>query len=237
MPSLPQLLLALTLLISSIGSHYAFTPPSPSSEPPPSPTDILGRASRLSRPSLPLPLTSLITFLLSLHLALLVLTQPSPPPSLLRNARANRLNPSLLTWTRHTTIPLLLNIFIGVPLRLISYGTLGSNFTFTLAQPTELKTDGIYKYVQHPSYTGLMACFPVLMMLWRVDGVLASWIPVGWYSKTRRVLNGLGPVWVGWMVFLIGTRVVQEEQMLREKFGAEWEVWHRGTARFVPYVF
>jgi protein-S-isoprenylcysteine O-methyltransferase Ste14 len=31
-------------------------------------------------------------------------------------------------------------------------------------------------------------------------------------------------------------RVRDEEKMLKEKFGKEWENWHSRTARFIPWI-
>ena len=44
----------------------------------------------------------------------------------------------------------------GLTIRLLSIKSLGSSFSEVIKTPTELKTDGIYKYVRHPCYLGSM---------------------------------------------------------------------------------
>jgi len=69
----------------------------------------------------------------------------------------------------------------------------------------------------------------------RVDGGLGCWLSGG-------VVGWQGWRWVGWGLIAFGAemvrrRVVDEEGMLREKVGKEWEVWHAKTKRFIPFVF
>jgi protein-S-isoprenylcysteine O-methyltransferase Ste14 len=53
-------------------------------------------------------------------------------------------------------------------------------------------------------------------------------------------LDGLGMMVIGalWMVgvMLVRVRVRDEERMLREKFGREWERWNARTARYIPGI-
>jgi hypothetical protein len=51
--------------------------------------------------------------------------------------RQDLLNPSLFTWTLHSTI-CIIAIIAGSALRILAYQQLGKNFTFRLAQPSEL---------------------------------------------------------------------------------------------------
>ena len=83
---------------------------------------------------------------------------PNPPPPKHRKTttKKNTLKSKSLTPSYRTIPPLLLILLIATPLRLQSYTTLGKNFTFHLAAPDKLVTTGIYSYVQHPSYTGLI---------------------------------------------------------------------------------
>lgn len=147
---------------------------------------------------------------------------------------SQNLNPALFSWNA-TSITALLTILLGAYIRLSAYGLLGRNFTFTLAPPDDLVTTGVYVYMQHPSYTGQMLVTigsAVLFLRW--DGVAACWISgvrlasvEGWGLA---VMTGL----IGLAGLMLVTRVADEEDMLREKFGERWEVWHRRTKRFVP---
>ena len=135
-------------------------------------------------------------------------------------------------------MPLALILCVGVPLRLVSYAFLGKNFTFALAEPDRLTTTGIYRFVQHPSYTGLFTVIICnLALLGRADGVLSCWIPARWYETARWTQLCLAPVALSLLLGAMWTRVVQEESMLRGRFGVEWEQWHARTARFISWLF
>ena len=129
-------------------------------------------------------------------------------------------------------------IFLGAFVRLSAYGGLGKNFTFHLAAPDQLVTSGVYRWMQHPSYTGQLLIY-LGCMGWflRWDGVPACYIE----KEVLESWAGYGvPVEVLIVVFsltILGLRVRDEEGMLREEFGEKWEVWHRMTPRFVPGFF
>ncbi|KAK9387893.1 hypothetical protein V1515DRAFT_600673 [Lipomyces mesembrius] len=149
----------------------------------------------------------------------------------------SNLNRALFAWTPWTKTFLALIILVGAPIRLSAYGRLGKNFTFRLAPPDRLVTSGIYRYLQHPSYTGLVFIVMAnVMLFYRWDASPACWIPM---SVLQR-LDGSGAMVTGIMALLctwgLTLRVWDEEQMLKEKFGKDWERWHRKTKRFVPGV-
>lgn len=41
---------------------------------------------------------------------------------------------------------------------------------------------------------------------------------------------------LGFAGTMLGVRVGDEERMLKEKFGRQWEEWNRDTKRFIPGV-
>ncbi|GFF33494.1 hypothetical protein IFM51744_02131 [Aspergillus udagawae] len=147
------------------------------------------------------------------------------------------LNPETLTWSP-TALLSLLAIAAGSAIRLSAFGGLGRNFTFYLAVPDRLVTDGVYAYVQHPSYTGLaLVGLGCVGLCGRWDGA------VGACALSKDVierLDGWGMMVIGALgtvaAMVVGMRVRDEERMLREKFGREWEGWHARTARFVPGI-
>ncbi|KAM3544667.1 hypothetical protein ARSEF1564_002396 [Beauveria bassiana] len=153
---------------------------------------------------------------------------PAPPGQ--RNA-------ALFTWSP-TTAAALLGILAGAPLRMGAFSGLGANFTFGLARPSGLVTTGIYAHVQHPSYAGMwLVAVAAFVLFCRLDGVVACFVPPeswplvqGWSAT---VYAGAGLLLMQQMT----TRVRQEEAMLRELFGKEWEEWHARTKRFVPGLF
>lgn len=71
----------------------------------------------------------------------------------------------------------------------------------------------------------------------RWDATPACWVGV----KVLARLYGWGfSVIVGALLLYIAVcaaRVRDEEDMLRDQFGKEWEEWHRETKRFVPGIF
>jgi protein-S-isoprenylcysteine O-methyltransferase Ste14 len=148
----------------------------------------------------------------------------------------NHLNNWLTTWSSNTTI-FVIAILIFAPIRLLSYAQLGNNFTFVLAKPNKLITTGVYHYVQHPSYTGLI---PVLgAWYWfytRLDGIAVCILPpeiVGAGVFTFIPPLGLSLLTL-WGILL---RIRDEEEMMKRSFGMEWVKWHRKTKRFIPGVF
>ncbi|KAK1585855.1 isoprenylcysteine carboxyl methyltransferase [Colletotrichum navitas] len=135
------------------------------------------------------------------------------------------INRKLFEWNKYTTLCLFLIVAIGAPLRLLAFAQLGGNFTFQLAKPRGLTTTGVYRYIQHPGYTGQV-----------LDGVAGCWIPQGLEAR----LNGWGLVCYGVVVLVmarkVSVRVTDEEEMLKKTFGDEWVRWHTRTMRFVPGV-
>jgi protein-S-isoprenylcysteine O-methyltransferase Ste14 len=146
-------------------------------------------------------------------------------------------NATLFTWNA-TTASSLAAIFVGGYIRLAAYGGLGKSFTFLLAAPDHLITDGIYRWIQHPSYTGLA------LLTAGCEGLFLRWdaTPACWVSgEILARLDGWGVTAVVGVlvlnVWVCATRVRDEEEMLRQQFGKEWEVWHRDTKRFIPGLF
>lgn len=148
-----------------------------------------------------------------------------------------QVNPLFLTWNRTSAwvVPL---TALAAYLRVRAFEELGKNFTFDLHDPDRLITSGLYSYVQHPSYT--TAYFAMIGSTWwftRADGIAGALLPprvYGLVEKYQWLWHSF--VAVG-MVAGLWKRVRNEENMLRAKFGAEWEEWHQKTPRFVPFLF
>lgn len=231
--SVAQAALAATVLASTVGTYVALSPPHANKRPPsststsstPAPGDAIHElhlASQSTTNAVMAPLG-----LLSLHTAGLALFWPASPA-----------NSELVTWSVATAVPLALILGVGVPLRLCSYATLGRNFTFALAQPDRLTTMGIYRHVQHPGYVGVQVLLAGnAALLCRTDGALGCWIPAAWHHIASTLAWTLSAAAVVALALAARLRIRQEEQMLRTRFGVEWERWHGATARFVPYLF
>ena len=116
--------------------------------------------------------------LLTLHACTLAYFYSTILPIIDGHGKENHLNTSLISWSAATSLPLALIICIGVPIRLVSFASLGKNFTIDLAVPNGLITYDINQYLQHPSYTGsLVLVFSNTMLLLRIDGAFSCWIP------------------------------------------------------------
>ena len=107
----------------------------------------------------------------------------------------------------------------GLLVRFLAIRALGSFFTTQLRVLTfqPLVTDGIYRRIRHPSYSGLL-----LIMLGLV------------------VLTASGPgalYYIVIMVPLVIYRVNREEVALVEGFGQPYQEYRRLTWRLVPYVY
>ncbi|EEU38998.1 uncharacterized protein NECHADRAFT_70163 [Fusarium vanettenii 77-13-4] len=232
--ALPQFALASTMCLSLSGTYMALSPPlqaKPVTKSAPSTGDSMRWLRLTEKHSTKVILAPLAV--LGLHTSSLVLLYHKSRPETILPYIFNGLDTDLITWSKATSIPLALILCAGIPLRIASYASLGHNFTFALTEPDQLKTTGIYHYLQHPGYTGIavLAVCNVLL-LGRTDGILSCWIP----SVVSRLMWGLVPAGLSVIMFGIWTRVKEEERMLQATFGQEWEQWHQRTARFIPWV-
>lgn len=216
-----------------VGSFIALSPPNPSKGS--VPEDSLSFLAKGYTTVLYLAPFGVVT----LHTCSLAYFYPIIPSIIHRHGEENHLNSDLISWSAATFIPLALILCVGIPLRLVSYASLGKNFTFDLAVPDRLVTDGIHHYLQHPSYTGtLVLIFSLTMLLLRIDGALSCWIPPHWYGAVRNLWCWfVVPLWFSYVVLVTRTRVIQEESMMLATFGSKWERWHATTARFIPGIF
>ncbi|KAI1817473.1 hypothetical protein GGS20DRAFT_532296 [Poronia punctata] len=169
---------------------------------------------------------------------ILALTYPNFPDWLARYITPGCLDSAFFTWSKTTAVPLALVLGIGTPLRLISYGTLGKNFTFALSEPDRLNTTGLYRYIQHPSYTGALALGVGAVSLWgRFGSSPSCFFPWWLFSRLQPYEKGIISLLLAGALSVIWHRVKDEEALLHAKFGSEWESWHSRTARFIPFLF
>jgi protein-S-isoprenylcysteine O-methyltransferase Ste14 len=107
---------------------------------------------------------------------------------------------------------------VGGILRIRPTFVLGHRFSpFVAIQPGHtLVTTGIYHFIRHPSYLGLL---------------LSS---AGW-SLTFRSVAGL--ILTALMVPPLVARINAEERLLQEQFGADYEAYRARTARLIPGVY
>ena len=108
--------------------------------------------------------------------------------------------------------------FIGSILRLAAAFELGHRFSGVVAiQPDhQLKTDGLYWYIRHPSYTGLLVS------------------TIGWCLVFRSTIGLL----LNLVLFLLLlSRMADEEKFLEGHFGEAYRAYERKTRRLVPFVY
>lgn len=100
-----------------------------------------------------------------------------------------------------------------------SHHDLGKNWSSTLQIRAghTLVTEGVYQTIRHPMYASvLLLCIAQALLL-------PNWIAG---------LSGL----IGFSI-AYAARVDQEEQMLLNRFGDEYEIYQQRTKRLIPYLF
>lgn len=106
----------------------------------------------------------------------------------------------------------------GIALRLYAATTLGVYFTTTVATVHEhhLVSQGPYRYIRHPSYTGF------LLILAGFGLCFANW---------------LSPlIMVGVALIGFAYRIRVEERLLQEQLGQPYRTYMGRTKRLIPYV-
>ncbi|MDE2006943.1 MAG: isoprenylcysteine carboxylmethyltransferase family protein [Rhodospirillales bacterium] len=106
----------------------------------------------------------------------------------------------------------------GGALRLWPVAVLGRRFSGLVAiQPGHtLVTSGIYRRIRNPSYLGLLVN------------------AVGWSLAFR---SGLGLLLTALFMPPLHARMVAEERLLRDHFGAEYDAYRARTGRLIPGIY
>lgn len=136
----------------------------------------------------------------ALGIAVLALSYPDLPPVQLCPHPEN-LNPTLLTFNP-VSIVVLICTFSGGLLRYLAMAQLGSSFTWELAKPPGgLKRDGLFRHIQHPSYTGtFLATIAFLPFSGDLTGLWDAGYPYGCaftvYEQRSRLIDRLRDVLV-----------------------------------------
>ena len=117
---------------------------------------------------------------------------------------------SAIRWT---------GVIIGIiclPLIGWIHRSLGESFSKTLIiqKDHKLVTEGPYRKVRHPMYT-----------------VHTFWF-LSWFLITTNLLFGIS--WILWLAYVV-VRIPQEEKMLLEQFGEEYEEYMKRTGSLIPH--
>lgn len=107
---------------------------------------------------------------------------------------------------------------LGMIIRAVARLQLGKLFTFNVKIMPEhkLKTDGIYAYIRHPGYTGL-----ILEVL--------GWVVFfqAWLGSIAAALFFLPSMYY---------RIQVEEKTLKEKFGKQFQEYSQRVKALIPFV-
>jgi protein-S-isoprenylcysteine O-methyltransferase Ste14 len=100
-----------------------------------------------------------------------------------------------------------------------SHADLGTNWSITLElrEGHSLVTRGVYEHVRHPMYAALL--------LYSLGNAL---VVTNWIA---------GPCYGVSMLLLFAFRVGPEEEMMRTRFGAEYDAYRARSKRLVPFVW
>jgi protein-S-isoprenylcysteine O-methyltransferase Ste14 len=141
----------------------------------------------------------------------------------------------------HLTLPFMIVtgfIVFGTFVRLTCYKTLGESFTYevTIRKNHKLITRGLYSWVRHPSYSGLIVV--------NVGLVLSLAIHGSWVRESDMLSTTWGQVLAGSQIALIVIQITAiflrmdiEDAALRKAFPAEWNEWAERVAyRLVPGI-
>ncbi|MCI0403703.1 MAG: isoprenylcysteine carboxylmethyltransferase family protein [Acidobacteria bacterium] len=103
---------------------------------------------------------------------------------------------------------------IAVAIRLVGLRTL--DIACATQQGDQLVQTGLYSVIRHPLYLGGALAWLGLVMVFR------SWLVIPFLAIA---------------VVFMRVRIGQEEKLLAEQFGAEFEAYRRRTWRLIPYVY
>lgn len=110
-------------------------------------------------------------------------------------------------------------VVAGLTIRLTALRTLGEFFSVDVRlQPEhELVTKGLYRFVRHPAYTGLLLCFLGVGFI--------SWSWVGLFLTTVPIF------------LVLAYRISVEERALGRCFGQDYEDYCHRTRRLIPGIY
>ena len=110
-------------------------------------------------------------------------------------------------------------VVFGLLIRWVSVRSLGNAFTVkvSILENHQLKTDGIYTNIRHPSYTGLLVYYFGLGL------VMQNWICT--------VILIIAPL------FAVINRIKMEEKVLLQNFSNEYNNYQERSWRLFPYIY
>ena len=112
----------------------------------------------------------------------------------------------------------LLLSFLGFVLMNWSIMVLGKQFSVnvTIQDDHKLITNGPYKYIRHPRYSG------VIVFLIGIPIVYRTWLPL--------IVDIL-------LIEVLLWRIKDEEKLMHQEFKSDWENYRRKTYSLIPFLF
>lgn len=110
-------------------------------------------------------------------------------------------------------------VLAGFIIRWISFLSLGPWFSVSVCiqKDQKLKTNGLYKKVRHPSYTGLIIYY------WGLGLIMQNWISI--------------LVLVIFPFIVVFIRIKQEEKVMINHFSHNYQEYKKNTSRLFPYLY
>jgi protein-S-isoprenylcysteine O-methyltransferase Ste14 len=107
---------------------------------------------------------------------------------------------------------------VGFLIMHIAEASLGKQFSVEVAIQTghSLVTDGLYRYLRHPRYLGIIVFMAGIALAFR------SWLALA--------LDGA-------IVLVLIWRIRDEEALMSREFGSVWEAYVERTWRLLPFLF
>ncbi len=108
--------------------------------------------------------------------------------------------------------------FVGFALMNWSVYTLDKQFSIdvTIQENHKLITTGLYKYIRHPRYLGIM------LFLTGIPVVFLSWISL---------------IMDIFLIVILLWRIRDEEILMYREFKGEWEDYKKRTSSLIPYIY
>ncbi|RKP22608.1 hypothetical protein SYNPS1DRAFT_19872, partial [Syncephalis pseudoplumigaleata] len=142
---------------------------------------------------------------------------------------------SIFQWNGPGDVAAVVLCLLAMEIRAWSMRELGRFFTFQIgvSKDQHIVKTGPYRYVRHPSYTGLIVMLGIGSSLARAASSMV------WLLNDALFCHAMGLLFcivtfVGFILMMAVARLPQEEKMLGEAFGKEWEEFAATRARLVP---
>jgi protein-S-isoprenylcysteine O-methyltransferase Ste14 len=119
-----------------------------------------------------------------------------------------------LHYIRITGLIFLVIGYIGIYLSGVYLGKSYSS-RVEIQDNQKLITNGPYRYIRHPRYTGIISLIIGYTLVYR------CWVGIILFCV---------------ILFLLIVRIKDEEKMMKEEFGEEWELYRKKTKMIIPYI-